>query len=152
YSRLSLATAAPEVKRQLALDILTEAYRTRRSYMNHWRAIWTDDTPRVAKEFSEPSWSRATPGPHPWEGEGPPSHAEVEGRFRREIASLPALAPVLEPSFSKQLVRVRLDGPWKKSAEKTTFTLVNAERFALSSDAGEPLEFTVKTGLIAAYL
>lgn len=153
FSRLTLnRTQSLEEQGRLALDILTEAYRTRRTYMNHWRAIWSDYSPAAAKALNEPALSRATPGPHPWEVEGAPSHVEVDSRFLRELASLPVRPTMAEPVFSKRLVRVRLDLPARPTGEKSLFMFVNTERFALSSDAGEPVQFTVQTGLIPAYI
>jgi hypothetical protein len=139
FSQYALTDAKdPDTRRRLALDVLTEAYRTRRSYMNHWRALWTDYSPKAAKEFKEPSWSRATPGAHPWAVDALILHSDLEKRFEQEMAALPARTPAREVAFSNRLVRVREDSEARRRTEKTLFQFVTAQRFALSSDAGSP--------------
>jgi hypothetical protein len=67
------------------------------------------------------------------------------------MADLPVRVPARELAFSKRLVRVREDSGARRRVEKTLYQFVSAQRFGLSSDEGEPVEFTVQTGLIGVY-
>jgi hypothetical protein len=135
-------------RRDVALAILTHVYRNRYSYMNHWEAIRQQWTPVVAKEFDRPSWSFCDPSPEkPWKVESPCSHEETERLFQEDMAYFQP-QPVEEKAFSSALLPggFRSDKPAMASQQ-----FQGPARYALYSQSGEPLELTIRTGVIAWY-
>jgi hypothetical protein len=141
-------TRDKERKRDCALAAITLAYRTRFSYMNHWRAIEQSWTTAAAKEFDQPTWSVRDRSPNkPWKVETPYTHEETENCFREDLAYF-QLQPFEEKTFSADLVPggFHTDSP-VASAQRYQGNV----RYALFSRKGEPLDMTITTGVIAWY-
>jgi hypothetical protein len=134
-------------RKRLALDLLTHVHRTRRAYMNHWEAMRQSWTPKLAKEFTEPSWSFRTKGEHPWAVDGPLSREEIEKGFREGLEAFRP-QPVNEKTFSDDLVPVAFPGA---KAAPTCHHYQGGLRYWLYSLKGEPIAATVTTGTIAWY-
>jgi hypothetical protein len=135
-------------RKALTLAALTQGYRTRHTYMNHWVAVRDDWAARAAKEFEEPAWSPFDPTPNkPWAVDRPYTHEETEREFREGLAAFQPEV-VEEKTFSSDLVPVRFPaGPPVESGQSYQWTL----RYALYSVRGEPLELGLVAGTIAHY-
>ena len=135
-------------KRQLGLAILTHAYRTRYSYMNHWAAIRQQWTAALAEKFQEPTWSYRDRSPKkPWQIETPCGHEETERLFQEDLERFQP-QPVEEKSFSENLVPAGVE---TKSPATSSQRYQGKGRYALYSRTGEPLELAITTGVIAWY-
>ncbi len=134
-------------KKELALRILTHAFRTRYSYMNHWEAIRQSWAARVAKDLDEPTWSeRNNPNP-PWKVDSSPDHDETQRLFREDLDFFRP-QDIDELTFGVDLVPAGLPS---EPAIESRQQYQNGARYALYSVQGEPLEATVVTGVIAWY-
>lgn len=134
-------------QKQLSLDILTFAYRTRYEYMNHWNAIQTSFAGDAAKKFSEPTWSRNDRSPKPWAAAGFVSKAETEQWFREGLDYFQPLE-VKELAFDVTKLM-----PGKFTSEKPKAhqqAMQRVERFAIHSD-GAPITLDITVGTIAWY-
>lgn len=137
------------LRKQVALDILTFAFRTRYEYMNHWNAIQTSFAAQAAKDFGEPSWARTSREPKPWADAGPVSHEET-GRWFAEGLDYFKPTPVRELSFDHaDLVAAPATGVAKPAPLKRSFQ--RPERFAVASLKGEAVELELLAGVIAWY-
>jgi hypothetical protein len=147
-------------KKELTLAAITHAYRTRRTYMNHWAAIRQTWAGKAAKEFDEPSWASDVKGKKPWTDAGPITAEETESDFSRALAYFQP-QQVKEKTFSSDLVPVKFP-EMPKVAKKVTGKLPGGPvissqyyqgglRYALFSITGEPIELEVVTGTIAWY-
>ncbi len=135
-------------KRDVALAILTHVYRNRHSYMNHWEAMRQEWTPVVAKEFDRPSWSFRDPSPEkPWKVESPCTHAETQRLFQDDLAYFQP-QPVEEKAFSADM---RPGGFKSDKPAVSSQQFQGPARYALYSRSGEPLEVSMRTGVIAWY-
>lgn len=142
-----------EAFRKAGLDLLSFVYRTRYSYMEHWRPMETELAKGLAKYFNEPSWNYVHPGvrrrkntpPRPWEVKESLSHEESEQLFQQVRAGY-STVEVESRKYSNDLVPVSF--PQLKS-RKMSFggrSGGKAMRFALYSIGGEPLRFSVTPG------
>jgi hypothetical protein len=128
-------------RKAAALALLHHSYRTRHSYMEHYRAMSVDwVTQELAPELDEPSWKFVSGSfaPRPWEYGEPYTHAELQQKFEAAKARYP-LVPVQTRTFSNDLVPVRF--PTAKPAPGVFSS--DEFRLALYSLAGEALEFEV---------
>jgi len=140
-------TGEEDRKRELALAILTHAYRTRHSYMNHWAAIRQQWTPAMAEKFNEPAWSYRDRSAKPWKVETACTREETERLFQEDIARFQP-QPVREKRFSENLVPSGLE---TENPAGSSQRYQGKARYAMFSRAGEPLEVTITTGVIAWY-
>lgn len=134
-------------QKQLTVDILTLAYRTRYEYMNHWAAMRSSFAGDAAKKFNEPGWLRNDKTPKPWLVDSPVSRAEMDRWFSDGLDDFQP-TPVTELKFSNDLVPVAFTN------QKPVVSLQSYQRpmtYALCSRAGEPLEVEFTTGVIAWY-
>jgi hypothetical protein len=135
-------------KRELALAALMHAYRTRRTYMNHWHAMQQAWLEPAAREFDRPAWSVRDPSPNkPWKVETPYTPEETERLFRADHRRFRP-QPVEEVAFSDDLVPASFRTP-KPAESRQTF--LGRRRYALYSREGEPVAMTITTGVIAHY-
>lgn len=133
-------------KKQAMLALLTQAYRTRYSYMQHSGAMITDATRGAAEEFDQPTWSYWNPSPDkPWKVETPYTHEETEREFQEGLQFFQP-QNVEEKKFSNDLVPVRFRSlkppalaPYFKGMASSQF-FGALGRYALYSLRGEPLE------------
>ena len=135
-------------QKELTLAAITHVYRTRHSYMNAWEAQRQMWTPEVAKALDEPTWSFDEPTtPKAWQNESPYTHEETEACFQDDLRRF-ELQDVMEVPFSADLVPagLRSDTPADSSQ-----SYQNPGKYALYSEQGEPLEFSLSAGLIAWY-
>jgi hypothetical protein len=124
-------------KKALTLSILTQVFRTRYAYMNHWAAIYYSWKSRVMKEFNEPSWSAADPSPKPWvKNDTPPSHEETEAMFQEGLKRF-IVEKVVQQEYSPELAAVQFSGA---TMGETYFSYQGPATHALFSARGEPLE------------
>lgn len=140
-------------RKELTLDGLTWCYRTRYSYMNHWTAMWQSWTQQAAEEFNQPDWSfRHRGGPIPWASDMPVSSEETSRVF---LADLERFRPqdVQEVAYSDKLVWANLDDAAAKAAKPRPLShrYQRPMRYAIVSKKGEPLAFTIETGVIKHY-
>lgn len=137
-----------EERKRLALELLTHLYRSRRSYMNHWEAARQDWTPKLAREFGEPSWDAHAKGGPPWAVDRPYAAEEVERVFREGLEAFRP-DPVEEKGFSEDLVPVEFPGGLSGPPSRQTYQ--GGVRYWLYSLRGEPLDARVVPGTIAWY-
>ncbi|MHB9108913.1 MAG: DUF4838 domain-containing protein [Armatimonadota bacterium] len=138
--------APKEAKEAAAMALLTHAYRTRYSYMNHWNAIRQEGVKGLAKDVNRPEWTDPK-APKPWEVGDAYTREETETLFREDLARFQP-QPVQEVKFSDNLVPSGLTSA--KPADSVQKYQGNA-RYAFYSVKGEPLEYTIATGQIAWY-
>jgi hypothetical protein len=134
-------------QKQLTMDILTLAYRTRYEYMNHWAAMWLSFAGDAAKRFGEPTWQRNDKAPKPWLVETPVTSEEAAQWFREGLEYFQP-TPVTELKSSSDLVPVIFTN------QKSVVSLQSYQRamtYALHSRVGEPIEAEFTTGVIAWY-
>ncbi len=134
-------------QKQLTVDILTLAYRTRYEYMNHWAAMRSSLAGDAAKKFDEPDWLRNDKTPKPWQVETPVTREETAQWFREGLEYFQP-TPAVEQNFSSDLVPVAFTN------QKPVVSLQSYQRamtYALHSRAGEALEAEFTTGVIAWY-
>jgi hypothetical protein len=116
--------------------------------MNHWRAMQQSWLERAAKEFDRPAWSVRNPSPEkPWKVDEPYTPEETERLFREDLQRFRP-QPVEELSFSRDLVPAGFRTE-KPAVSRQTYQ--GKRRYALYSRAGEPVEVTITTGVIAHY-
>jgi len=137
----------PTKKQQLTLDIFRYAYRTRYSYMIHWEAIRQYWGRQAVKAFKKPTWSPRDGSPKPWEVDQPLTRDETEQFFREDLERFQP-QPVEKKTFSSDLVPGGFKR--KKGPLPTRFQYQYGARYALYSREGEPLAFTIITGVIAS--
>jgi hypothetical protein len=138
----------PQKKKALALEVIRHSYRTRYTYMTHWRAMEQQGTPKYAKEFKEPSWDvheRQTKV-KPWMDERPITHEETERAFEEGLTYF-VPQEVAERTFSMDLVPAKLEGPAVASAQ----AYQGGARYAVYSREGEDVALDVTAGTIAWY-
>jgi gluconolactonase len=141
-------TREKDRKKELTLDALTWCYRTRYSYMDHWAGMLYSWTRKAAQQFDEPTWAFDHKGsPQPWKVEKLVSHDETEQTFRKDLAYFRP-EPVEEVTFSPDLVPAGLQ---TKSPAISKQRFQRGARYALFSIGGEPLRFSITTGIIAWY-
>ncbi len=140
-------TRDPAERKRLALELLTHVFRSRRAYMNHWEAIRQDWTPKLAKDFAEPSWSAREKGEHPWAVDRPYAAEEIEKAFQEGLGAFRPEA-VEEKEFSEDLVPVAFPDA-KEVPSRQAYQ--GGLRYRLYSVLGEPVEAQVVTGTIAWY-
>ena len=138
--------APKEAKEAQALAMLTHLYRTRYSYMNHWAAMRQALVEALAKEVNKSEWT-APNTPKPWEVATPCTHEETETAFQDDLARFQP-QQVQEVQFSDDLIPAGLTTP---APTVSTQSYQGAARYAFYSKAGEPLECTITTGMIAAF-
>ena len=135
-------------QKDLTVTALTDAYRTRYDYMNHWGAMRQTFAGDAAKKFNEPGWQPTDKSPKPWIVDKPVTHAETEQWFQDGLNYFQP-TPVTEMKFSyDDLVPANLPNT-KPQALTQTFQKV--ERYALASTKGEPIELEFTVGTIAWY-
>ena len=134
-------------RKQVALELLTHLYRTRRTYMNHWEAIRQSWTPDLATAFQEPSWNALNKGEHPWAVETPYAREEIERNFQQGLKTFQPQT-VAEMSFTEDLVPVSFAGAREAP---TRHYYQGGLRYWLYSLKGEPVGAEVVTGTIAWY-
>ena len=148
-------------KKDLTLAAITHAYRTRRTYMNHWQAILQTWTKKAAEEFDEPTWAPNVKGKKPWTDAGPYTTEEMGKDFQDALAYFQP-QPMEEKQFSSDLVAVQFpiiapSNVPKKNAKPPAGPAASAQyyqgglRYALFSLTGESLDLEVVTGTIAWY-
>lgn len=134
-------------QKDLAVAILTLAYRTRYEYMNHWNAMRQSFASDLAKRFDEPGWVLNAKAPKPWLIDEPVTRDETDRWFREGLDYFPP-TPTTELTFSNDLVPAGFTSP------KPIVSLQSYQRpmtYALHSRTGEPLEVQFTTGVIAWY-
>jgi len=134
-------------QKQLTVDILSLAYRTRYEYMNHWAAMRQTFVSDAAKKFDDPTWQKNDKSPKPWLVETLVTSEETAQWFREGLEYFQP-TPVKEMKFSNDLVPVAFTN------QKPVVSLQSYQRamtYALCSRAGEPLEAEFTTGVIAWY-
>lgn len=136
--------AGRDAKRKRALDALTHVYRNRYTYMNHWAAMRNAWVRRCVRSHGADRW----PAEKPWRAAAPTSPQETEKQFQDDMAFFRP-QDVLERTFSADLVP--LAGPSAGPPAASSQRYQRPARYALLSRAGEPLEMTVTTGIIAWY-
>lgn len=134
-------------QKQLTVDILTLAYRTRYEYVNHWAAMRQTFAGNAAKRFDEPSWASSARGRKPWMVDASVTREETEKWFREGLDYFQP-TPVMEVSFPGELVPTRFTSA-KPAVSLQSYQ--NAAIYALHSRKGEPLEVEFTTGVIAHY-
>jgi len=134
-------------KKELALQALTHAYRTRYSYMNHWEAMRQSWIDQLVKEFDEPAWSERSGGDPPWKVDRPVDRGETERLFREDLEFFQP-QDIEEVAFTADLVPSGL--PSDNSVESHQ-RFQKGTRYAMYSVQGEALELTIVTGVIAWY-
>jgi len=134
-------------QKELAVAILTLAYRTRYEYMNHWAAMRQTFVSDAAKRFDEPGWKGNDKTPRPWIVDTPVKREETARWFREGLDYFQP-TPVTEVAFSSDLV------PSKRTSAKPALSqqmYQNAATYALRKVEGEPLEVEITAGVIAHY-
>lgn len=134
-------------QKQLSLDILTFAYRTRYEYMNHWNAIQTVFAGDAAKKFEEPSWSRNDKSPKPWAEAGFVTKAETEQWFRE---GLDYFQPAEVKELAFDYTKLAPGGLTSDKPKAHQQTMQRVERFAIHTD-GAPITLDLTVGTIAWY-
>jgi hypothetical protein len=145
--------ADAEKKKRLALEVIRHAYRTRYTYMTHWRAMEQAGTPKYAKEYNEPTWSiRFSRDPKgsaaPWMDERPTTREETQRAFEEGLAYF-VPQEVEERTFSMDLVPGKLTG--EKAPVASAQAYQGGARYAVYSREGEDVVLDVTTGTIAWY-
>lgn len=138
-----------EKKKALTLTALTDAYRTRREYMNHWAAMrqtWVD---QAVKEFGDDSWSPKVKGTKPWIVETPVSREETAAWFTAALAYFQPTPVRNEMTFSKELVPVAL--PALAAPAPLQQAYQNEAHFAVALTAAQPAQLDVIAGVIVHY-
>lgn len=135
-------------QKELAIAILTHAYRTRYDYMNHWAAMRSTFASDLAKKFDEPTWKQNDKPEKPWIVETRITRGETEKQFN-EGRDFFKPTPVQERSFSyNDLMPVHF-------ADAKSAVLNQAyqgpERYAVASEKGEAIEIEITVGIIAWY-
>lgn len=129
-----------EIEKKLALGVagMTQAYRTRYTYMNHWNAVraWGRE---MAREYNKPEWLDAKT-PKPWEVETPVTPEETERVFREDLAYFQP-QEMLQATFSERLVPAGL--PAEKPAGLSLKLLGGGGACFVLYSQGEPLECTI---------
>ncbi len=140
-------------RKSLTLDGLTWCYRTRYSYMNHWAGMWQGWTRKAAEEFEQPEWSyRYRESPNPWANEEPVTVEETERVFQADLKRFQP-QDIDERTFSEDLVWAGLADLDAKIAKPRPLShrYQRKMRYAMISKKGEPLVFTITTGVIKHY-
>jgi len=133
YLNYRMAREPEQAKKDaMLLQIWTNAYRARYSYMNHWEAIRQD----WVHEDSEPN------KPKPWKVDRPITHEETEALFQEGLAYFPELKVPDEVKFSDQLVAVDFGG----AGVATSQTYQEGSSYAILSPKGEPIHIKIEAG------
>ena len=136
-----------ERQKQLSLDILTFAYRTRYEYMNHWNAIQSAFASDAAKKFNEPAWARNDQSPKPWTDAGFVTREETARWFREGLEFFQPME-VKELAFDHaRLTPSKLTSDKPKAHQQA---MQRVERFAIHT-GGEPIALDITVGTIAWY-
>ncbi len=137
-------------QKELTVELLTLAYRTRYEYMNHWTALMTTMAGDAAKKFNEPGWIRGSKEPKPWQVDTPVTREETDRWFREGLDYFQPLAmTVAERTFQyDQLMPSGIDDP-KPAALNQGFQSVR--RYAVASADGQPIKLDLIVGVIAWY-
>ncbi|MBL9176669.1 MAG: DUF4838 domain-containing protein [Verrucomicrobiaceae bacterium] len=134
-------------QKQLSLDILTFAYRTRYEYMNHWNAIQTSFASDAAKKFGEQAWARNDKAPKPWAEAGFVTKAETEQWFRE---GLEYFQPVEVKELVFDYTKLAPSGITSDKPKAHQQAMQRPERFAIHT-AGGPITLDITVGTIAWY-
>ncbi|MFN6051683.1 MAG: hypothetical protein ACK47R_12700, partial [Planctomycetia bacterium] len=134
-------------QKQMALEILTFAYRTRYEYMNHWNAIQTSFANDIAKKFEEPSWARNSL-PKPWTNSLPVSDLETSKWFKEGLEFFEPME-VQEVDFASKNLKQTLHGGTHGANLSHGFQ--GMEKYAVFCKKGEPIELEIIPGVIAWY-
>jgi hypothetical protein len=137
------------LKKDLTLTALTDAYRTRREYMNHWAAMRSTWVEQAVKEFGEEEWSPKVKSPKPWIIETPVAREETARWFTDALAYFQPTPVREEVKYSEDLVPVAL--PALDPAAPLQQSYQNSARFALALRAAEPRSLDILAGVIAWY-
>ncbi len=133
YLNYRMAREAEQPKKDaMLLQIWTNAYRARYSYMNHWEAIRQD----WVHEDSEPN------KPKPWKVDKPLTPGETEALFQEALAYFPDLKVPTDKPFSSDLVAVDFGGEGVASSQ----LYQEGSLYALMSLRGEPLKIKITAG------
>jgi len=133
-------TADIETKLALGVAGMTQAYRTRFTYMNHWNAVraWGRE---MSREYDKPEWN-APKVPKPWEVETAVTPEETARVFREDLVYFQP-QKMLQADFSARLVPV---GITTDTPAALSLQFLRGACFALYSRQGEPLECTITIG------
>ena len=135
-------------QKELTVDILRHAYRTRYDYMNHWAAMHSSFASDAAKKFDEPSWKPNDPGHKPWIDDHPVTRDETAKWFSEGLMYFKP-TPVEEVKFAlNDLVPTHFPDAHPVAL---TQAFQRPETFALASEKGELLEIEFTVGTIAWY-
>jgi len=142
-----------DLRKRSTLEALTWCHRTRYSYMNHWAAMWQSWTKSAAREFDEPNWSsKLRLDSYPWADETPVSAADTERVFRADLEYF-AVQDIVELEFSTRLQHPDFSDPDPKKIKTRPLQqrFQKGRRFAIASRRGEPVVFSLQTGIIKGY-
>jgi hypothetical protein len=152
-----------EKQKTLTVAALTDMYRTRYEYMNHWAAMRQSFAGDAAKKLNEPTWAPTDISPKPWAVDNSPVTREETERWFQEALAYFQPTPVDEVKFHyDDLVPVHLAAAnatanVKPAANATakpvplTQATQRVEKYALVSLHGEPIELEFTVGTIAWY-
>ncbi|HVF11371.1 MAG TPA: DUF4838 domain-containing protein [Abditibacteriaceae bacterium] len=134
YLNYRMAREPEQAKKDaMLLQIWTNAYRARYSYMNHWEAIRQD-------------WVHEDPGKpddtKPWKVNKPITHDETEALFQEALAYFPELKVPDEVKFSEELVAVDFGG----KGVATSQNYQEGSLYAVMSVRGEPIHIKIEAG------
>jgi len=134
-------------QKEMALEILTFAFRTRYEYMNHWNAIQTSFANDIAKKFEEPSWARNNL-PKPWINSLPVSDLETSKWFKEGLEFFEPME-VQEFDFASKNLKQAVHGGTHGANLSHGFQ--GMEKYAVLCKKGEPIELEITPGVIAWY-
>jgi hypothetical protein len=127
----------------VAIRMMTQAYRTRGSYMDHWNAIRRAGSVRVSWAVKEPTWSYKDNSPKPWTDDTPVTPAETGRNFQEDLEYFKPV-DLEEKTFSNDLVPVKFTD---KAPAAVTMNIANGMfPYAFYSEHGEPIELNLTLG------
>lgn len=133
YLNYRMARESDQAKKDsLLLQIWTNVYRARYSYMNHWEAIRQD----WVHEDANPAASK------PWKVEKLISHEETEALFQEALKYFPELKVPATVAFSSELVAVDFGGEGIASSQ----LYQEGSVYEVMSLRGEPLKIKIVAG------
>ena len=141
------------VKESLALQMLTHAYRTRRSYMMDWSWIggWWINWINVTEGIGDATWAYGNPTA-PWRNDTPYTPAEIDAFFQAGLNYFQPNTNIIEQSFPDVPVAVQFVGfnsdPNAIQQAGYQGDGVFPMTYALHSLAGENLQVRVITATV----